>query len=137
MCSIALTYPARSHFQCTLNRERQDKGLDERCRSSGQGEELEDVQEKGRRRQADFKEATCYPSAVVQGFERQKNDLCEGSVRGKWDPQEGKQPFQPNPNGVGDRTTTLRRLLIGVVQFCSLYMYIPEISQFTIQKDRS
>ena len=26
MCSITLTYPARSHFQRTLNRERPDKG---------------------------------------------------------------------------------------------------------------
>ena len=48
MCSIALTYPARSHFQRTLNRERQDKGLDERCHSSGEGEELENSQEEGR-----------------------------------------------------------------------------------------
>ena len=45
------------------------------------------------RRQADFKEAGCYPSAVVQGAARQKNGLCEGSARGNWDPQEGQQPF--------------------------------------------
>ena len=30
---------------------------------------------------------------------------------------------------VGDRTTTLRQLLIGAVQFCSLYMYILYIRQ--------
>ena len=29
------------------------------------------------RRGADFKEAACYPSAVVQGAARQKNGLCE------------------------------------------------------------
>ena len=29
-----------------------------------------------------------------------------------------------NPNGVRDCTITLRRLLIGAVQFCLLYMYI-------------
>ena len=34
------------------------------------------------RRQADFKEAACYLSAVVQGAARQKNGLCEGSTRG-------------------------------------------------------
>ena len=45
------------------------------------------------RRQADFKEAACYPSAVVQGAARQKNCLCEGSARGNWDPREGQQPF--------------------------------------------
>ena len=38
-----------------------------------------------------------------------------GSARGNWDPREGQQPFRPNPNGAGDRTTTLRRLLIGAV----------------------
>ena len=37
----------------------------------------------------------------------------KGSTRGNWDPREGQQLFRPNPNGVGDRTTTLRRLLIG------------------------
>ena len=45
------------------------------------------------RRQADFKEAACNPSAVVQGAARRKNDLCEGSARGNWDPQESQQPF--------------------------------------------
>ena len=78
MCSIALTYPARSHFQCTLNRERQDKDYDERCRSSGKGE---DSQKKGRRRQADFNEAACYPSAVVEGAARRKM-VCVRGVPG-------------------------------------------------------
>ena len=45
------------------------------------------------RRQANFKEAACYPFVVVQGAARRKNDLCEGSARGNWDPQEGQQPF--------------------------------------------
>ena len=30
------------------------------------------------RRQADFKETACYPSAVVQWAAQQKNGLCEG-----------------------------------------------------------
>ena len=34
------------------------------------------------RRQADFKETACFPSAVVQRAARQKNALCEGSARG-------------------------------------------------------
>ena len=42
------------------------------------------------RRQADFKEAACYPSVVVQGAARRKNALCEGSARGNWDPQESQ-----------------------------------------------
>ena len=45
------------------------------------------------RRQADFKEAAWYSFAVVQGAARQKNDLCEGSARGNWDPWEGQQAF--------------------------------------------
>ena len=45
------------------------------------------------RRQANFKEAACYPSAVVQGGARQKNSLCEGSAQGNWDTREGQQPF--------------------------------------------
>ena len=45
------------------------------------------------RRQANFKEAACYPSAVVQGTARRKNGLCEGSARGNWDPWEGQQSF--------------------------------------------
>ena len=76
------------------------------------------------RKQADFKEAACYPSAVVQRAARQKNSLCEGNARDNWDPREDQQPFRPSPNGVGDRTTTLRQPLLGAVQFYSLYMYI-------------
>ena len=45
------------------------------------------------RRQANFKEAACYPSAVVQGAARRKNGLCEGSARGNWDPWEDQQAF--------------------------------------------
>ena len=33
-----------------------------------------------KRRQANFKEAACYPSAIVQGAARRKNGLCEGSA---------------------------------------------------------
>ena len=41
-------------------------------------------------------------------------------VPSNWDPRKGQQSFQPNPNGVGDRTTTLRRLLIGAGRSPSL-----------------
>ena len=46
-----------------------------------------------RRQAIEFKEAACYPSAVVQGAARQKNSLCEESAQGNWDPWEGQQPF--------------------------------------------
>ena len=46
------------------------------------------------RRPANFKEAACYPSAVVQGAARRKNGLCGGeSSRDNWDPRKGQQPF--------------------------------------------
>ena len=45
------------------------------------------------RRQANSKEAACYPSVVVQGAAQQKNALCEGSAWGNWNPQEGQQPI--------------------------------------------
>ena len=45
------------------------------------------------RRKTNFKEAACYPSAVVQAAARRKNGLCEGSARGNWDTREGQQPF--------------------------------------------
>ena len=45
-----------------------------------------------------------------------------------WDPEEGQQPFRPNPNVVGD-STTLRLLLIGAVFYpavfwCRLFFYL-------------
>ena len=43
----------------------------------------------------------------------------KGSTRGNWDPREDQQPFRPNPNGIGDRTNRLRRLLIGKNSFHS------------------
>ena len=62
----------------------QEKEKNEKTSKKKAGEE---------RRQADFKEAACYPSAVVQGAARRKNGLCEKSARGNWDPREGQQPF--------------------------------------------
>ena len=55
-----------------------------------------------------------------------------GSARGNWDPREGQQPFRPNPNGAGDRTTTLRRLLIGAALRSSL-VSIGETSRRVLQ----
>ena len=54
-------------------------------------------------------------AALLQSFRGQHSKKMKESARGNWDPREGQQPFQPNSNGVGDRTTTLRRLLIGAV----------------------
>ena len=60
----------------------QDKEKNEKTGKRKAGEE---------RRQADFKEAACYPSAVVQMAARRKNSLCEGSAQGNWDPRESQQ----------------------------------------------
>ena len=53
-----------------------------------------------------------------KGQHGEKEGLYEGITRGNWDSQEGQQPFRPNPNGIGDSTTTLRGLLIGAVMEC-------------------
>ena len=55
-------------------------------------------------------------AALLRSFRRQHSEKMKGSARGNWDPREGQQPFRPNPNGAGERTTTLRRLLIGAVE---------------------
>ena len=52
-------------------------------------------------------------AALLRSFRGQHSEKMKGSARGNWDPREGQQPFRSNPNGVGDCTTTLRRLLIG------------------------
>ena len=69
-----------------------------------------------RKQATDFKKAACCPSVVVQGAAPRKNGSCEGSSQVDWDTRKGQQPFRPNPNGVGDHTTTLRRLLIGAAK---------------------
>ena len=52
-------------------------------------------------------------AALLHSFRRQHGEKTKGSTRGNWDSQGGQQPFRLNSNGAGDRTTTLRRLLIG------------------------
>ena len=56
-------------------------------------------------------------AALLRSFRGQHSKKMKGSARGNWDPREGQQPFRLNPNGVGDRTTTLRRLFIGAAAF--------------------
>ena len=56
-------------------------------------------------------------AALLRSFREQHSEKMKGSARGNWDPREGQHPFRPNPNGAGDRTTTLRRLLIGAEIF--------------------
>ena len=46
----------------------------------------------------------------------QRSEKMKGSARGICDFSECQQPFRLNPNGFGDRTTTLRWLLIGAEQ---------------------
>ena len=53
------------------------------------------------RRQADFKEAACYPSAVDQGAARRKNGLCEGSDRVTGTLGKTNSHFKPTQTGLG------------------------------------
>ena len=66
-----------------------------------------------KRKQATNSKAVCCPSAVVEGAAWRKN---KRSALGNWDPGEGQQPLRPNPNGIGNRTTTLKQLLIVAAQ---------------------
>ena len=59
-------------------------------------------------------------AALLRSFRGEHSEKMKGSARGNWDPQEGKQPFRPNPNRIGVCTTTLRRLLIGAGNFYRL-----------------
>ena len=59
-------------------------------------------------------------AALLQSFRGQHSKKMKESARGNWDPREGQQSFRPNPNRVGDCTTTLRRLLIGAGLHLSL-----------------
>ena len=114
--------------------------MDERCRSSGEGEECEDIQEKGRRRPADFKEAACYPSAVVQGAARRKMVCVRGVPGVTGTLGKANSHFNPTQTGRGPHYH-----VEAAVDWCSSILlalhvytiYTTEISHFTIQKDRS
>ena len=43
-----------------------------------------------RKQATDFKEAVC---CLLPSFRGQHSEKMKGSVRGKWDPREGQQPF--------------------------------------------
>ena len=66
-----------------------------------------------RKRATDFRGCKL-PFCGRLGGSTAKKSLCEGSTRSNWDPRKSQQLFRPNQNGVGDRTTTSRQLLIGV-----------------------
>ena len=65
-----------------------------------------------RKQSTDFKEMRAALLRLFRGQHGQKNGFRKGNARGNWSPREDQQPFRPNPNGVGDPTITLRRLLI-------------------------
>ena len=52
-------------------------------------------------------------AVFLRSFRGQHSEKIKGNAWGDWDPWEGQQPCRPNPNGVGNRTTALRRRLIG------------------------
>ena len=90
------------------------------------------------RRQADFIEAVCYPSAVVQGAARQKT-VCVSGIPGvtgtlgkansNFDPtQTGRGPHHHVEAAVDWYSSILLALHVHTT-------YTTEISHFTIQKD--
>ena len=112
--SIALNYPARSHFQRTLSKERWVQGWDERYAHQEKKKNEETKRalkrpERGEERRPILEKNCVLPFCSRSGSSTAKK-WFEESTRRNWDPWEGQQPFRSNPNGVGDRTTTLRRL---------------------------
>ena len=61
--------------------------------------------------------------ALLRSFRGPHSEKIKGNAWGNWDPRKGQQPFQPNPNGAGDRTTTLRRLLIGAASLVVVALF--------------
>ena len=93
-----------------------------------------------KKRLAKFKEAACYPSAVVQGTARQKM-VCVREVPGVTGTLgEANSYFDPIQTGRG-----LHHHVEAAVDWCSSILlalhvhtiYTTDISHFTIQKDRS
>ena len=70
----------------------QEKEKNEKTRKRKAGEE---------RRQTDFKETACYPSAVVQGAARRKNALCEGRPGVNETLEKANSHFNPIQTGLG------------------------------------
>ena len=116
--SIAVTYLARSDFQRMLSKKDGSRvGMNvtahqEKKKNKETKMGMKKARE-GRRYATDFRKAVHCPSAVVQGAARQKKWFVRWECQGKLGPSEKPQPFRPNPNGVGNRITMLRRLLIG------------------------
>ena len=71
-----------------------------------------------KRQATDFRETECCTCAVVQRVARKTNEACR-SAQDNLNSRKGQQPFRLTPNGVGDRTTRLRRLLIGA-DYCDI-----------------
>ena len=109
----------------------QEKEKNEKTGKRKEGEE---------RKQVDFKEAACYPFAVVQGAARRKNALCEGSAWGNWSSGRPTATLTPPKQDWGPHYHVEE-----AVDWCSSILlalhvytiYTTEISHFTIQKDRS
>ena len=100
--SIVLTCPVRPHFQRTQSRERWGQGWDERYRSSREGEEWGDEDDKRKeeeRKQAtNFKEAVFRSSAVVQ---EQHCEKMKGSPRVTGTLKKANSHFDPTQTGSG------------------------------------
>ena len=92
------------------------------------------------RRQADFKEAACHPSAVVQKAARRKMVCVRGVLGETGTLGKANSGFNPTQTGLGPH-----HHVEAAIDWCSsillaLHVYTistTEISHFTIQKDRS
>ena len=63
-----------------------------------------------------------------------KNGLYDGKAQDNRRPRESQQLFRPNPSGVGERTTTLRRLLMveAIFQLAHLNKLLYRVEMMTL-----
>ena len=101
-CSIALTCPARSHFQRTQSRKRQAQGWDERYRSSRKKKNKDKDGQEKRERENKRPILGKLCAALMRSFRGQQSEEMKGSARGNGDPRKSNSHFNPTQTGSGN-----------------------------------
>ena len=104
-CSIALTYPFRSHFQRTLNKGTTEQRVRMNAAAHQEKEKNEKTGKrnagKERRQENDFKEAACCHSAVIRGQHGEKMVCVGGVLRVTGTLGKANSHFDPTQTGLG------------------------------------
>ena len=102
-------------------------------------EERNEKTKRGKRQAEEERQMTILKklrAALLRSFRGQHGEkmVCARGVPGVSGILGKEQPFRPNPNGVGDRTTTLRRLLIGARLFLFVRLIVQAARSNLAQK---